>query len=275
MQVVKGGHERTLRIHARKLIENDQQLVVGHAEDITAYQAYSQTLAAHGNKKNAILNILTHDLIGPIGSIGNFCDLIRREMKDEAGERLLKHIDSIKKISKGCIRLIRDFIDQEFLESAAVSLVKRRLDLAAKLKSSVEEYQVMKEELGLDVVCRAPDNPVFVALDEDKFMQVIQNLILNALKFTPQGGTITLDLVEEERQVIVSVADTGIGIPAKDHTTLFDKFSDARRKGLHGEKSTGLGMSIIKTIVEWHGGKVWLESEENVGTTFYISLPKT
>jgi len=272
---VRDGHERTLRIHACITIDNGQQLVTGHAEDITAYHAYSRTLAAHGNKKNAILNILTHDLIGPIGSIGNFCDLIRREMKEEVGQRLLKHIDSIQKISKSCIRLMRDFIDQEFLESTAVSMVKRRIDLAAKLNNSVKEYQAMRKELGLNVVCNAHHGPVYVALDEDKFMQVIQNLILNALKFTPEGGTITLDLAEEEQQVIVSLADTGIGIPAKYHATLFDKFSDARRKGLHGEKSTGLGMSIIKTIVEWHEGKIWFESEENVGTTFYISLPKT
>ncbi|WP_091152513.1 sensor histidine kinase [Mucilaginibacter pineti] len=77
-----------------------------------------------------------------------------------------------------------------------------------------------------------------------------------------------------KKHIIVIVADTGIGIPAQYCQTLFEKFSEARRTGLRGEHSTGLGMSIIKTIVEWHDGQVWFESEEHTGTTFYISVPK-
>ncbi len=105
-------------------------------------------------------------------------------------------------------------------------------------------------------------------------MQVINNLISNALKFTPEGGSITVNVEESDRSVLISVADTGIGIPKKYHATLFDKFSQARRTGLKGQHSTGLGMSIIKTIVDWHQGKIWFNSEENKGTTFYVELPK-
>lgn len=272
---VKGSDERTLRINARLIIENGRKIITGHAEDITAFVSYNKTLAEHGSKKNAILNILTHDLAGPIGSIGNYCELIRRDLPGEGGQRLRAQIESIQKISKRCTQLIRDFIDQEFLESAGVQLVKRRIDLAGKLSIAADEYQAMEDEMKVRVTYRATNTPVYVALDEDKFMQAIQNLISNALKFTPEGGTITLDVKEdEERDVIVSIADTGIGIPEKFHATLFDKFSEARRKGLHGEHSTGLGMAIVKTIVEWHGGKVWFVSEENKGTTFYIRIPK-
>jgi two-component system sensor histidine kinase VicK len=74
--------------------------------------------------------------------------------------------------------------------------------------------------------------------------------------------------------VVISISDTGIGIPKAFHDTLFEKFTSARRRGLKGEVSTGLGMSIIKTIVEWHGGSIWFNSEENVGTTFFIEIPK-
>jgi len=102
----------------------------------------------------------------------------------------------------------------------------------------------------------------------------INNLISNALKFTPDGGNIDLFVKENKEDIIISITDNGIGIPAKYHTTLFDKFSKARRPGLKGEPSTGLGMSIIKTIIEWHGGQIWFDSEENKGTTFYIRLPR-
>src|SRR5207253_7910739 len=110
--------------------------------------------------------------------------------------------------------------------------------------------------------------------DDTKFMQVINNLISNAIKFTPDGGEITVSLEEKEETVLITVADTGIGIPEKFHATLFDKFSAARRPGIKGEPSVGLGMSIIKMIVEWHQGHIWFDSQENKGTTFYIEIPK-
>ena len=92
-------------------------------------------------------------------------------------------------------------------------------------------------------------------------MQVINNLISNSIKFTPDGGEITVSLEEKENTVLITVADTGIGIPEKYHDTLFDKFTRARRPGIKGEPSVGLGMSIIKTIVEWHQGTIWFESQ--------------
>ncbi|MET1054266.1 MAG: ATP-binding protein, partial [Pedobacter sp.] len=87
-------------------------------------------------------------------------------------------------------------------------------------------------------------------------------------------GHIHLDIRDTDTHVSLSIADDGIGIPKQYHATLFDKFTDAGRTGLNGQRSTGLGMYIIKSIVEWHGGKIWFESEENQGTTFYIELPK-
>lgn len=115
---------------------------------------------------------------------------------------------------------------------------------------------------------------VYVSLDDTKFMQVVNNLISNAIKFTPDGGKITLALEEQDESLLVRVEDTGVGIPQKYHATLFDKFTNARRPGIKGEPSVGLGMSIIKTIVEWHQGKIWFESEENKGTRFFVQIPK-
>ena len=105
-------------------------------------------------------------------------------------------------------------------------------------------------------------------------MQVINNLISNSIKFTHDGGIISVSIEDKQDTVLFTVADNGIGIPAKYHDKLFDKFTKARREGLKGEPSTGLGMSIIKTIVEWNDGKIWFDSKENEGTTFYIELPK-
>lgn len=275
IRFVRGGNQRTLRINAWLSKKNGEDLIMGHAQDISLVKAHNQVLNEHSNKKNSILNILTHDLAGPIGSIGMLSELIMQETAGPEQVKVSGYLDRIKKISSSCIRLIRDFLNQEFLESSGVQLIKRRVNLAAAIKMVAEEYQGTQEQLGIHIKCDSGEQAFYAEIDEDKFLQVIHNLVSNALKFTPDGGTITLNVAEENGQLVVSVADTGIGIPEKHRATLFDKFSGARRNGLHGEHSTGLGMSIIKTIVEWHGGKVWFESEENKGTIFYISVPKT
>lgn len=271
---VRGNHERWLRINPFLSTTDGIDTIMGYAEDITLYKLHSSTLNNHNNKKNSILNILTHDLAGPIGTIQNLADLLTRETAHLKNERVNEYIGIAKKISKNCIQLIRDFLDKEFLESTGVRLLKRRVELVGKIKNVTGDYLKMQKDLKMNFLCTANKDIIYAEIDEDKFLQVINNLISNSLKFTPDGGTITINVEESDDKILVSIADTGIGIPVKYHATLFDKFSEARRSGLHGERSTGLGMSIIKTIVEWHGGKIWFNSEENKGTTFYIRLPK-
>lgn len=274
-RVNRGAHERWLRISPYLLKEDNHILLIGQAEDITSFKANTEVLNNHNNKKNSILNILAHDLAGPMGTIGNLAELLSRNTAKYEDPLAGRYISMISKISKSSIKLIRDFLDQEFLESVGVRLVKTRVELVKKISLTTEDYFAMQKELQIQFSCHANKERVFAEIDEDKFMQVINNLISNSLKFTPDGGHIDIYIQENKKEIIVSIADTGIGIPEKFHAILFEKFSEARRGGLKGEHSTGLGMSIIKTIVEWHDGKIWFESEENKGTTFYIHLPKS
>lgn len=274
-RVKRAAHERWLRITPFLSKEDSQTLLIGQAEDITSFKANTEVLNNHNNKKNSILNILAHDLAGPIGIIGNLTELLSRDTAKFEDPLVERYISMISKISKSSIKLIRDFLDQEFLESVGVRLVKTRVELISKISLTIEDYLAMQKDLQIKFSCHADKERVFAEVDEDKFMQVINNMISNSLKFTPDGGRIDIYIKENKKEILISIADTGIGIPEKFHATLFEKFSDARRTGLKGEHSTGLGMSIIKTIVEWHNGLIWFESEENKGTTFYIQLPKS
>jgi two-component system sensor histidine kinase VicK len=101
----------------------------------------------------------------------------------------------------------------------------------------------------------------------------LENLLSNAVKFTHAGGQVTISLKNKGKKVLLQVSDTGIGIPQKLQTSIFDKFTKANRKGTKGESTTGLGLFIVKQIVDIHHGKIWLESEEGIGTTFFIELP--
>ncbi|SDZ80615.1 PAS domain-containing sensor histidine kinase [Pedobacter hartonius] len=263
-----------LRIKAYLICEEEEQLIIGQAEDISVYKENMENLNNHNIKKNTILTVITHDLAGPIGTIQNLSDLLSRETSEYTNPKVNQYIDLISKISKSSIRLIRDFIDREFRESADLRLMKTRVELVEKTRLAAEDFLAMQIQLRTNFSWTSNKSNIYIDLDEDKFMQVINNLISNALKFTRDGGNIHLDIRDTGTHVVLSLGDDGIGIPKKYQATLFDKFTDAGRTGLNGEHSTGLGMYIIKSIVEWHGGKIWFETEENKGTTFYIELPK-
>jgi two-component system sensor histidine kinase VicK len=271
---VRGTQIRFLRIDAYLQEIDGNRLILGHARDITHYKEYTENLNNHNSKKNSILNILAHDLSGPIGTVGNLSELLKKETASLNNVKIIKYLDMIEEISKRSLNLIRNFINQEFLESQAVNLLKKRVDLILKISNATQMYFNLHQHFNLTFSHTAINKPIYVNIDEDKFLQVVNNLISNAMKFTPIGGDISILVAEEEESVLITVADSGIGIPEQFHKTLFDKFTDARRTGLNGEPSTGLGMSIIKTIVEWHQGKIWFESSVNKGTTFYIRLPK-
>jgi two-component system sensor histidine kinase VicK len=273
-RVKRGKYERWLKITPYLVNESDNQIIVGQAEDITNSKATIEVLNNHNIKKNSILTILAHDLAGPIGTVQNLAALLDRETVGLNNPRIGNLIGLINKISKSNIHLIRNFLDQEFLESFGTILFKKRVELVTKISVATDEILKMQEELKIEFSCTANQEVIYAEIDEDKFMQIINNLITNSLKFTPDGGKIDIHVAEYPTEVVITVRDNGIGIPKKYHATLFDKFTNARRSGLKGEISTGLGMSIIKTIVEWHNGRIWFESEENKGTTFYIHLPK-
>jgi len=271
---IRGKYQRWLRISPHLILENGERLLLVQAEDITGYKTQLELLNNHNIKKNSILAILAHELAGPLGVIQNLSKMIEQETLELQNDKVDQYTDIITKISKSSIHLIQNFLNQEFLESVGVQLFKKRIDLVKKITLGTEEFLAMQEEMGISFSCIAEQETIYADIDEDKFMQVINNMISNSLKFTPAGGKIEVNIKENKKDILLTVADNGIGIPQKYHATLFDKFTEARRSGLHGERSTGLGMSIIKTIIEWHNGEIWFESEENKGTTFYIKLPK-
>jgi len=274
-RIIRKGHERWLRVDAYLTKKADgSRSIIGHAEDITLFKEHWYALNKHNTKKNAVLNILSHDLAGPIGLIGNLTELLVKETLPLNNPKIDNTLKIVNKVAKRSITLIRNFINTEFVESEAVKLLKRRVELVTKISEATIDYFQMEQDLNLKFAVKANKEAVYVEIDEDKFMQVIHNLISNSMKFTPDEGEISIFIEEQDFAVVLKVSDNGIGIPEKYHQTLFDKFTLARREGLKGQPSTGLGMSIIKTIVEWHQGKIWFESEVGRGTTFYIELPK-
>jgi len=266
------GEAKWIRLNAFRMKSIDgQYLLLGNTADITAKVNNNLTVQKFANKKNSVLNVLSHDLRGHLSIVKTISQIMTKEIEEP---KFVKFTETIHKVISQSVDLINDLLTREFFESVNVELVKRRIDIAVKIKDYVEEFKNTETHSLRSFNLEVSDDHIFLDLDESKFMQVVNNLISNALKFTRDEGQITIKIIQDTDNVLFVLTDNGIGIPKEMHKHIFDKFTDAGRPGLNGELSIGLGLSIVKTIVEWHNGEIWFESEEDKGTTFYVKIPK-
>ena len=244
----------------------------GRVEDITRAKEIGLNAQKFTTKKDATLEILSHDMATPLVLLQQLTEHLRWEAK-EAGEPAQHLLRLMERTCVQGLNLIRDFVDNEFFESVNVTLKRERADLVAWLATIMEEYQRSTYHTHLHFHFDAAAEPLYMEMDINKLQQVFNNLVSNAIKFTPDGGRISVGVMRREERAVVTVADNGIGIPAELQAGLFERFTKARRPGLRGEKSNGLGMSIIQTVVALHQGTISCASEEGHGTTFTIELP--
>lgn len=250
-----------------------QTYLSGQLQDVTATKKVALNAQKFNTKKDATLEILSHDLAAPLVNAQQLSLLLKDILAEQASAEIQQVLQLLERTCSQGVALIRDFVDNEFMESANVDLKRERADLGAWLLTIMEEYQRSTWHTHLHFEYAPPAEPMYVELDINKFQQVINNLISNAIKFTPDKGCITLQLMRQGQQAIVTVADNGVGIPVAMQSLLFDKFTKARRPGIRGEKTTGLGMSIIRTIVELHQGDISFESHEGHGSKFIVRIP--
>ena len=200
-------------------------------------------------------------------------EYVAEEVGPGADEVLTRQLTAMRNACENGISLIRDFVDHEFLQSAQVALNLERHDLVKMLGVVVENYQQDQLLIAKHFSYSATLPAIHAVLGYNKFQQIINSLLSNFIKFTPDQGRISVEVSERPNHVRITVADDGIGIPARHLPHLFERFTPARRPGLRGEKTTGLGLSIVQTIMQLHRGRVWAESEEGRGTTFFLELP--
>lgn len=260
-----------IRLTPFKVKSSNGYLILGNAEDISAKVNTLFTAQKYANKKNSVLNVLSHDLKGNLSVLKTIAQVMAKKIQDE---KFTQFTTTIAKIISHSVDLINDLMTREFMENVNVQLVKKRIDIAEKLRNYIDEFRFSENQSQRKFEFSTTHKNVFVDLDEPKFMQILNNLMSNALKFTKDSGVISLKVKQQPNSILFVFADNGIGIPKKQQKHIFKKFSKAGRPGLNGETSVGLGLNIVKTIVKWHKGNIWFESEENKGTTFFIEIPK-
>ena len=263
------------QVHSVLFPDEEGELGYTILEDISDRKDLEVRLQRVYDAQETILHLASHDLKGPIGHIELLTNLLQRELASHSGEAppppdMVHYLGLIRGACAHAYTLLQDVLYVGDLNQNG--LQKRLVDLPAYLTTQVNIHRLAAKEKGITLALDLAAEPVEANLHAEKFSRMLDNLLGNALKFTPVGGTVTVGLRRHEGKPLLSVQDTGIGIPSKLHHNLFDKFNPDRRAGLRGEVTTGLGLFIAKQIVELHGGHIWLESREAEGTTFFIEL---
>ncbi|CAC5342796.1 MULTISPECIES: PAS domain S-box protein [Planktothrix] len=262
--------DRTLRFAQMRispLSKTISQLIghVGTVEDITERRAIE-------TMKSEFISIVSHELRTPMTSIRGSLGLLAAGVFKNQPESAQKMLDIAVHDTERLVRLVNDILDLERLDSQKVNLVKQWCDLVTLMEQSVETVQSLAEESQILLLVEPTSVQVFV--DHDRIIQTLVNLVSNAIKFSPPETTVTLSIQDQADQILFEVKDQGRGIPADQLETIFGRFqqvdaSDSRQKG-----GTGLGLAISKSIVQQHGGKLWVESIVGEGSSFYFTLPK-
>src|SRR5947207_2744263 len=215
----------------------------------------------------AVPAVDTHDLRNPVQSVLGAAGLVEVIPSSEAHDR---HVQTIQRAARRMERLISDLLDVASIESGTLSMRKAPVDLTALVSEVLELLESQARERKIEIHREIERDVPVVMGDHDRLLQVLSNLLGNAIKFTPEGGNVRLRLTRSGDEVVVSVVDTGIGISPDDLPHVFERFwraRDAKAKGV------GLGLSIASGIVEAHGGRIWAESQLGVGTTMTFALP--
>jgi len=221
--------------------------------------------------RDNLVHMIVHDLRSPLTGIIGFIDLALHE-KDTLTKDVLEYLQTAKCSTTAVIDMVSAVLDVSKMEAGEMKLRLAECDLvriAADLVSGMHSLKGSRE-----MILDAPSAPVTVVADGDLLLRVIQNLLGNALKFTPSDGWIRLGIEPDDNHVCVRVRDNGPGVPAEYQAQIFEKFGQVEA-GSNGKKySTGLGLTFCRLAVEAHGGSIGVESEVGKGSTFWFMLPK-
>jgi PAS domain S-box-containing protein len=279
----KEGQIRWLLESVASIQYQGRRAILGHAMDITEREmaqvrleeAYEkerrlrQELQVEVQRRVEFTRALVHELKTPLTPIMSSSDLLVSGLKEEPW------LSVAQNIQRGAINLnkrIGELLDLARGEIGMLRLNPKRVDFLKQLQNVGSEMSVVASSNGQTLNVELPETLSQPWADSDRLLQITQNLLVNATKFTPEGGTITLRAKEENGSIVVEVQDTGYGIPEEEQRRLFRPYhrQTGDREHLSG---LGLGLALCKNLVQLHGGRIWVRSQEGKGSTFSFSIP--
>ncbi|MCO6449364.1 MAG: GAF domain-containing protein [Caldilineales bacterium] len=264
--IVRPGHKRiTVGVTYSPLFDRNGDLtnVIATVTDITRYREAEEL-------KSTFVSVISHELKTPVSLIKGYASTLAREDAELSPEIVRESGRIIEEESDRLNELINNLLDASRIQAGALSLDIEDVSLRQLADSLLQRFRVQspRHEFTLNMPAHLP----LVRGDEKRLRQVLENLINNAIKYSPADGPVIVGAWAEADSVIVYVSDQGIGIPLDEQDSVFERFYRVDSSLHRDTQGVGLGLFLVRAIVEAHGGKVWLESQPNVGTTFFFSL---
>lgn len=267
--VMLANHTAPLTTSVRDMLDLfiwQSSAVVHNLNQFAQIQRLSET-------KTFIIRMASHDLKNPLMGVTSFGQFLLQQAQERTpqDDSEIEMLESILMAGNEMRNIINHILDLERIRSG-----KRRLetfDLRILLAEVVEEFLLRAKQKQQTLTEQSSDSPLHINGDQEQLKLAFTNLVGNAIKYTPDGGNITVSVQTSEYQVRVSIKDTGYGIPAEAIPQLFKEFFRVRSADTRHIDGTGLGLNLVKLIIEAHQGRVWVESEVKVGSTFYVELP--
>jgi signal transduction histidine kinase len=276
--------------HQRKIVEEERNTIKTLNAEVLAFnkelaeqadiikninlqlEVQNQTLRENDAEKDALMEIVAHDLQNPIGTVRGFADLI--QSNTVPAEDFAHFSKQIVKTTDRMLALVTNLLDISRLESGKMQFRMVQCNLSLLTTALVEDYHSVAMAKHITIHFRTDAAPLNIYADEMAMREVLDNILSNAVKYSPVGKNVFIRVKSSNEAVRVEVQDEGQGISEGDMKKLFGKFARLSTRPTGGEHSTGLGLSIVKKMVEAMNGRVWCESELGNGATFIVELPK-
>jgi signal transduction histidine kinase len=255
---------QTFAVHSTVAMQN--------ARLFRALEEKSRELEAASQHKSQFLANMSHELRTPLNAILGYTELVVDQIYGDVPAKILDVMQRVQKSGRHLLSLINDVLDLSKIEAGQLQLSLKDYSFTDTLNTVVTSIEPLAAEKGLELTMEIePDLPLGFG-DDRRLAQVLLNLLGNAVKFTDEGS-VRVGASRCDGEFLVSVADTGPGIPQSEQERIFREFQQVDSSSTRAKGGTGLGLAIAKKIVEMHGGRLWLESEEGTGSTFFFSVP--
>ncbi|MDI6752122.1 MAG: ATP-binding protein [bacterium] len=254
-----------LQVIASRIEDEDEDLfaVAIIIRDITAEKEIDRI-------KSELISNVSHELRTPLTSINNAIYLI--EKTGDPSPKARQFLITIQKNSDRLLRVINNLLDISKIESGMLQFDMDLVSLCEEIETSIFAVQTLADTKKIKIEKNIPDNLVDIYGSKEGLEHIFINLLANAIKFTQEGGRVSIIAKEKEEEIVVAFEDTGVGIPAEDVDRIFGKFQRAKTAGVI--EGTGVGLAIVKHFVDLHKGKIWVESTVGKGTRFFVGIPK-
>jgi len=279
----RDGKETVVSYNATTFYDRNRKLrgVFAAARDVTERKRYEHSLQEADRRKNEFLAMLAHELRNPLAPILSALQVIRLKTRDDGPGNQQPHDDIFQSASvmmerqvAQMVRLVDDLLDVSRISRGKISLRKQRIELASAIYAAIEVIKPQCDKMKQTLTVKLPPNQIFLDADPTRLAQVVGNLLNNASKFTDKGGQIWLTIEQERDLVLFRVRDSGIGIAADQLSGIFEMFMQIDTSLERSVSGLGIGLTLVKTLVEMHGGTVEVHSAGiSHGSEFLIRLP--